>query len=47
MSTLAAKMLINGVARHSATEPTPPRDELLPFTLIQRASTAAPPSIRD
>jgi LacI family transcriptional regulator len=43
MSTLAAKMLINGVARHSATEPTPPRDELLPFTLIQRASTAAPP----
>ena len=43
MSTLAAKMLINGVARHAATEPTPPRDELLPFTLIQRASTAAPP----
>lgn len=43
MSTLAAKMLTNGVLRHSATEPTPPRDELLPFTLIHRASTAAPP----
>jgi LacI family transcriptional regulator len=42
MATLAAKMLINGVARHSATESRPPRDELLPFTLIHRASTAAP-----
>jgi LacI family transcriptional regulator len=42
MSTLATRMLINGVARHSAAEATPPRDELLPFTLIHRASTAAP-----
>ncbi len=42
MSTLAAKMLINGVARHSASEHQPARDELLAFTLIQRASTAAP-----
>lgn len=43
MSTLAAKMLIEGVARHAQTERRPPRDELLPFTLIQRASTAPPP----
>lgn len=43
MSTLAAKMLINGVARHSTGEARPPRDELLPFTLIHRASTASPP----
>jgi LacI family transcriptional regulator len=42
MSTLATKMLINGVARHSPAEHRQPRDELLPFTLIHRASTAAP-----
>ena len=41
MSTLATKMLINGVARYSGAETQPPRDELLPFTLIHRASTAA------
>jgi len=41
MSTLATKMLISGVARNSGTEQRP-RDELLPFTLIHRASTAAP-----
>jgi len=40
MSTLATKMLINGGARSSGTER--PRDELLPFTLIHRASTAPP-----
>jgi LacI family transcriptional regulator len=42
MSTLATRMLIKGVARNGGPEPRPPRDELLPFTLIQRASTAAP-----
>jgi LacI family transcriptional regulator len=42
MSTLATKMLISGVARNSAAEQRPPRDELLPFTLIHRASTAPP-----
>jgi LacI family transcriptional regulator len=42
MSTLATRMLINGVARNGGTEPRPPRDKLLPFGLIQRASTAAP-----
>jgi LacI family transcriptional regulator len=41
MSTLATKMLINGVAR-KAEAGSRPRDELLPFTLIHRASTAAP-----
>jgi LacI family transcriptional regulator len=41
MSTLATKMLINGVARN-AEAGTRPRDELLPFTLIHRASTAPP-----
>ncbi len=41
MSTLATKMLISGVARNSAAEQGP-RDELLPFTLIHRASTAPP-----
>jgi LacI family transcriptional regulator len=43
MSTLATKMLIKGGARHALTEARPSRDELLPFTLIHRASTAAPP----
>ncbi|CAN5274400.1 LacI family DNA-binding transcriptional regulator [soil metagenome] len=42
MSTLATRMLINGVARYSGAETQPPRDELLPFTLIHRASTAPP-----
>ena len=42
MSSLATRMLINGVARHVPAESRTPRDELLPFTLIQRASTAAP-----
>ncbi|TCS15960.1 LacI family DNA-binding transcriptional regulator [Caulobacter sp. BK020] len=41
MSTLATKMLINGVARN-AEAGTRPRDELIPFTLIHRASTASP-----
>jgi LacI family transcriptional regulator len=41
MSTLATKMLISGVTRRLAAKPAPPRDELLPFTLIHRASTAA------
>ena len=45
MSTLATKMLINGVARHAPAPSRPPRDELLPFTLIHRASTAAPAKI--
>lgn len=42
MSSLATRMLINGVARRSPAEHRPPRDELLPFTLIQRTSTAPP-----
>jgi LacI family transcriptional regulator len=41
MSTLATKMLINGGARN-AEAGARPRDELIPFTLIHRASTAAP-----
>jgi LacI family transcriptional regulator len=41
MSTLATRMLINGVARN-AEAGARPRDELLPFTLIHRASTAPP-----
>ena len=42
MSSLATRMLIKGVARHIPAESRPPRDELLPFTLIHRASTAPP-----
>jgi LacI family transcriptional regulator len=42
MATLATKMLINGVARHPPAESRSARDELLPFTLIHRASTASP-----
>lgn len=42
MSSLATRMLIGGASRNAPAEPPPPRDELLPFALIHRASTAPP-----
>jgi LacI family transcriptional regulator len=43
MASLATRLLISGVIKGSASK-AEPLDELLPFELIHRASTAPPPS---
>jgi LacI family transcriptional regulator len=43
MASLATRLLISGVIKGSASK-SPPLDELLPFELIHRASTAPPPA---
>jgi LacI family transcriptional regulator len=43
MASLATRLLISGVIKGSASK-SPPLDELLPFEVIHRASTAPPPA---
>lgn len=44
MASLATRLLISGVIKGSASKAAP-LDELLPFELIHRASTAPPPAV--